>query len=303
VLADLDGVVVYDQRKESSLEGMAWERLRRFVEKGGRVWLETGGNSIMRAKDELPGLFPVEGTEYGDLGRSWQLGGDWARAVKAEGLKPLVYGEDVWQMSYAQDEGVKEGAKVVLRQNGHPVGVAMDLKKGKVLWTGVNWFFRQEAHKENGLKEAQPVKLMLEKMFDGLDEQTAEAEVEFIRPEETKIFGKGFKGVVYKYTKWPGWTAYAQADGEKKKLKIYTAGPELMYASVPKEMRGKEVEVRFEYKGPVFDWICLGITVVAIGIVGVYLITGRVMLPKRSRRKGKGKQKKKSIKSWWDDES
>jgi len=301
VLADLDGVVIYDQRKQGRLDGAAWKRLKKFVERGGKVWVETGGNSIMREKSSLPELLPVKGTRYGDLGKSWQVEGDWVKEIGVNKLEPLVYEDDVWQLSYSQNDWLREGAKVVLSQAGYPIGVEKEIGKGRVLWTGVNWFFRQEAHKENDLREIQPVKLMLEKMWGKFDRQVVEGEVEFVSPRETKIVGKGFRGVVNKTIWWPGWEAVAKTNDKEEELRIYMAGPGLMYVVVPEEMRDEEVEVRFEYKGARLDWICLGITVIATGIVVVYLITGRVVLLERLRKRLKRKSKVKS-KSWWDDE-
>jgi hypothetical protein len=306
ILKDLDGVVVYDQRKQGWFDAGAWERLRRYAEQGGRVWLETGGNSVMRNKGNLPSLFPVKAVEYGDLGRTWQLEGDWAGEIGITQLAPLVFGNDIWKISYSQDNLVKPGAQVVLRQAGYPVGVEMDLGKGKVLWTGMNWFFRQEAYKENGLKEAQPVRLMLNKLFGEFDHPVIKAEIDWVKPEEVKVMGEGLRGVINKTNHWPGWTATAEAGGMNKKLRIYTAGPELMYVSIPQDWQDKPVTVSFQYRGAPLDWICLGITVGSSLVVIYYLITGHWFmenwLKARLKLKIKIGTEKKTIKSWWEDE-
>lgn len=286
VLDIVDGIVINEQTSRSLFEAAAWRRLKQFVKDGGKLWVETGGNSIMRGKRGLPGVLPMQALDYGDLGKEWQLTGELTEAIEAEKLSALMYEADAWKLSYALDQTVKEGAKVLLRQDDRPVAVEMDIGEGKVLWTGVNWFYRQEAYRKNGFNEVRPIGILMEGLLGDLDKVKIEADkVEFVEPEEAKISGKGFKGVLYKYNKWPGWTAKAEADGKKKKLKIYTAGPELMYVSVPEEMGEKEVEVRFKYKGSMIDWVSLGITIMAIGIVGVYLLTGKVWLPKWMKKK------------------
>jgi hypothetical protein len=293
VLAIVDGIVINEQTRRGLFEAAAWRRLSQFVKAGGRLWVETGGNSIMRDENRLLEVLPLQTLDYGDLGKEWQLTGELAGVMEQKKLSALVYEADAWKLSYALEETVKEGARVLLRQNDQPIAVERDMEEGKVLWTGVNWFYRQEAYRKNGFNEVKPIGILMKRLLGDLDKVKIEAdEVEFIEPEEARITGKGFKGVLYKYNKWPGWTAYAKADGKKKKLKVYTAGPELMYVSVPEEMRGKEVEVRFKYKGAMSDWLFLGVTVIAIGVVGVYLLTGKVWLPKWSKKRFKLKSKR-----------
>jgi len=290
-LAFLDGVVINEQRK-GLLDGLGWARLKKFVEEGGKVWIETGGNSIMRAKRSLPAVFPLKRTEFGGLGREWQLTGELAEVVKVESLSPLEFGDDVWQISYAEEDQLREDARVLLAQEGKPIAVERELGQGKVLWSGLNWFYRQEAYRKDGLNEVVPVRIFIERLFGDLEEMSIGAVREFVGPGEARLRGWGLSGVVYKYTKWPGWTAYVEADGKKEKLKIYTAGPELMYVAVPEEMRDKQAEVGFEYKGSAIDWLSLGITMAAIGVVGVYLATGRVVLLKQIKKRFKMKAKK-----------
>jgi len=293
VLDMVDGIVVNEQTRRGLFEGAAWRRLSQFVEAGGRLWVETGGNSIMKDRNGLPEVLPLQTLDYGDLGKEWQLTGELAGVMEQKKLSALMYEADAWKLSYGLEETVKEGARVLLRQNDQPIVVERDMGEGKVLWTGVNWFYRQDAYRKNGFNEVRPIGLLMKRLLGDLDKVKIEAdEVEFIEPEEARIAGQGFKGVLYRYNKWPGWTAEAKVDGKKKKLKVYTAGPELMYVSVPEEMRGGEVEVRFKYKGSMSDWLFLGVTVIAIGVVGVYLSTGKVWLPKWIKTRFKLKSKR-----------
>jgi len=304
-LAILDGVVINEQERKGVLDGGGWRNLKKFVESGGKVWIETGGNSVFRDKGSLPGMLPGYKTSFSDLGEAWQMTGELASEMKAFGLSPLKFDEDAWKLSYFDEKQLIEGVNVLLSQAGKPIVVERELGKGKVLWSGVNWFYRYERFRDNWLNEVKPVKLLTERLFGEWKQQS---EVEFVKPEETRLKARGIKGVVYKYNMYPGWTAYAESEGKKKKLEIYPAGPEVMYVSVPEGMRDGEVEVVFKYKGSLIDWISLGITIVGIGVVGIFLVTGRVVFSAKLKdrlkikKSGKSGKKGKSLKKWWDDE-
>jgi hypothetical protein len=297
--------VINEQERRGLFDRRGWKNLQAFVERGGSVWVETGGNSIYKSKGSLPELLPGHRTNFDDLGQTWELGGELKSQMAAFELSPLKYDADSWSLSYMDEKQLREGSRILVSQAGKPIVVERELGKGKVLWSGVNWFYRYDKFRDNWLKEVRPIGLFMERLFGRWGEQAIEAKVELVAPGESRLTVNGAKGVVYKVNKYPGWTAYAQSRGKKERLEIYAAGPELMYVGVPEEMQADQVEVVFKYNGAPTDWLALGITIVGLVVVGVFLISGRVMLPSRLKKwfKVKGsRRRKRSIRQWWNDE-
>jgi hypothetical protein len=290
-LAAIDGLVINEQPRQGWLDGSAWARLNKFVKEGGKLWVETGGNSVMRARRTLPSVLPITETKFGDLGRTWQLEGEVANSVAANKLSPLEFEGDVWQISYTQPDDLREGAKVLLAQAGKPIAVEKELGSGKVLWTGLNWFYRQDAYRQNAFNEVKPVAIFINRLFGDLPRKRLKPDrIELAKPEKATLTAQGMSGVLYKYNNWPGWTVTAEAGGMKKHLRIYTAGPELMYVSIPQDWQDKPVTVSFQYKGAPFDWICLGVTLLAIGGIAIYLSTGKIILPEKIKQRWNDKK-------------
>lgn len=304
MLANVDGLVLYNFKAGGIFYSRGWNGIFNFVEQGGKVWIEGGGNSSEREKQNLPRVFPITASQYGSLGKDWQPGGEYADKINFSSLEPLVYRDTAWQVSYAPSGSVKPGAKVLLTQKGNPVAVEQAIGKGKVIWTGANFWYRPEEYRQNGLKEIVFVELFLNELMGKLSPKRLEAQVERRDPEHIQVRGQGFSGVVFKETNWPGWNAAVENGSQRKKVPVFAAGPELMYIPVPKEMREGMIEVSINYQGDPFNWLSFFISLTSFLAVVLYLIFGgrlfRRFLPKKITEHPRGIRMK--VSSWWESE-
>lgn len=301
----IDGLVIYDFRKKNSLlYNQGWNKIAQFVNRGGRVWIESGGNSTERENKLLPEAFPIKSSKYGDLGREWQPKGPIVRQFDFSTLEKLEYRGDPWHLSYTTEEAVKEGATVLLKQNDKPVAVEKKSHQGLVLWTGLNLFYRPMEYSENGITEAGLIKIFLGRLLEGLPKGKVETGFKREKPELYTVEGQGFSGIVFKQNNLPGWKAKAFYADKKKSLSILPAGPELMYIALPKEAIDQPVKVKIYYQGDPFHWLCFFITVIACLVVLDQIFGGhllKLLRLKRFRYKP-AKSRFTKIKTWWERE-
>jgi len=302
-LSLVDALVIYDFGKGGLFYSYGFDKILDFVKNGGKVWVETGGNSTERESPNLPAIFPIVSNQYGSLGKDWQPGGELASKIDFSLLEPLVYRKDPWNISYTELKNVKPGAKVLLTQKDYPVAVKYEIGKGEVLWTGVNFWYRPEEYRKNGLNEVVFIKLFLEELFGELPQKRILSSVERERPEKIEVKGRGFSGVVFKENHWPGWVAKVSSSGKEKRVPIFTAGPELMYISIPKDMREGEIRVFLNYQGNPSYWFAFFVSCFSILLTAGYLIFRNRFLRFFSIFNFKvfGKIKKRAY-SWWGGE-
>lgn len=276
-LALVDALVIYDFPKGGFSYAKGWQAIYNFVQKGGKVWIETGGNSGERESSSLPAVFPVTTTRYGSLERTWQPGGELAGEIDFSSLEPLVYRGTPWQVSYAPQETVKPGAKVLLTQKGYPVAVEQNIGEGKVIWTGVNFWYRPEEYRKNGMEEIKPLKLFLEELLGELPPVRVEASLVRLVPEKVWLAGEGISGVVFKENYSSGWQAIIEAGGEKRRLPILIAGPGLMYVDFPEEVKGEKIELSLDYRGESVHHLAFWVSL-ASGLMMIDLVIGSFVL-------------------------
>jgi len=305
-LALVDALVIYDFKKGNPLfYRSGWDKVLNFVKNGGQVWIETGGDSVEKESVSLPAAFPITASKYGPLDKDWYPGGELASKIDFSSLGPLVFQDTPWRASYASPEEVKPEARILLTQKGYPVAVAQQVGKGRILWTGLNFWYRPEEfrHQGKGMNEAGVVKLFWEELFGELPQRKVQSQVERSEPEHIEVVGQGFSGVVFKENNWPGWKAVVDAGGKKRGVPIFTAGPELMYIPVPKDMRTGEIKVLIDYHGDPFYWFCFFISLVSFLLVVLYLVLGDFILKRFAPKKVLHPEGiKMRISGWWERE-
>lgn len=292
---DVDSLVLYNF-SESAFSSCGWNTIENFVKEGGKVWVETAGDSEIRESKDLPAVFPVTSTHYGSLDKNWQSGGELSSKIEFSLLEPLVYRGDPWKFSYANENEIKEEAKVLLSQKGKPVVVERNMGKGKVIWSGVNFWYRPEEYRKNGMQEVKPIGVILSRLINLVRNETA-AKIERISPERAEILGKDFSGIVFKENYSTGWSARVERNGKKIKIPILIAGPGLMYINIPPALRKGDIKVHLIYEGELLHWLALFVTIISI-IIAIDLILGGHIVSKFGFNK-LGKR----IKNWWKDEN
>jgi len=201
---------------------------------------------------------------------------------------------------------IREESRVLVTQVGKPVVVERKLGQGKIIWSGLNSWYRPWEFKANGMVEVQVLDVILTKLLETPYQPGVEVKVIREKPEKITVEGSNLSGVIFKENHLPGWKAWVNVNGKKQSLKIYSAGPDLMYIPLSKELENKPVEVSLIYQGPWSYWLLFFISIVSFILVMVEIITnGYVSRRLRLSRMGKiidTEKHFKTVRGWWDKE-
>ena len=306
-LSDFDAVFLYDYRYKheksfNKYPSDPWDKLAAYVRNGGKLFLETG--SEVKESDiknlpvrELPEVFPVNKTAFGQLGNAWQLTSenpDFLSAVKTDNFSPLIYNDSAWKLSYALPADLRTNAQAVLRQEGKVILASYTLGQGKVYWSGLTLPYHIKTY--NNWEESQLFRKILDELVGMKDEGVLSFDFSRPKSEKIELSGRDFSGVLFKENINPGWQA--KVNGEKSK--IYKTALGFMYTRIPAEKIKNNITVNFTYRGQPSLNFLFYLSLLTIALVSVYcFIEGKINLKKKI---GLEKTKKKLTKWWEKDE-
>ncbi|MFZ5366476.1 MAG: hypothetical protein ACOZBZ_04295 [Patescibacteria group bacterium] len=270
-------------------------------------YLKQGGNLIWEnwESPEIPELSP-----FSLLEKSQVEGGIWNLSVNPDSktpgvdfnsFSPPLYNNTPWKITTGKTDTLKPWAKVLLSSGDKPLLVSGDFAKGKIIWSGFNFFYHLNAYKN--LEEAKLFYQILEEVAWVSKENNISFKANFINPQkrEIKIEGEA-KGVLFKESYHPNWHAYEIGqDGQRKNLKIELAGPGMMYAFLG-EGGAYPIRVFFEYRFSLIEKLGFLLSLLTVVVLLFYgLKLGLVeMAILRLRKKSMPTLKK--TKGWWNDE-
>jgi len=303
-LTNFDALILYQYDYHNP--DKAWSLIEDYLEKGGKVFIDTGTEVRetdtvklpSRSMTELPVIFPLKRVIREDLGQEWELEaapGSLTEGVDFTKFSPLLFNGGVWNISHPPTEAdLRPGAQVILRQQGKPVVVIASQGSGTVIWSGVNLPYHviREYNQEEGRFFE---KLLSELVSFSGGETTSNSQ--FISPRERPIKVSNSRGVLFKEQFYDGW----QATLNGKDLDIYKAGPSspgFMYVKLPKNAVG---EVRFKYSGSLVAKFYSAVSLVTILFILDYLLGGKTLI---ALIRFLFKPVKQRTASWWekDDE-
>lgn len=216
----------------------SWGLLQKYVENGGGLIIETGYSPEISASS-IPLPSPVENTIKTDFGKEWSfknVNSPITDGVDFQAFSPAVYDSGPWGVSTTRNESLRNWAKPVLWDSGHPLVVMGEYGKGRVVWSGLN--LPEHISEYRNLQEA----LFLSKMVDWVSESnrtslgdSSKYVVDRPNPEKVVVtLQDNFSGVLFKEFKIDNWKAYLEdSSGRRLNLEIYPAGPKFMYALIP----------------------------------------------------------------------
>ncbi|MBI4318638.1 MAG: response regulator [Chloroflexi bacterium] len=253
----------------------AFAKLEGYIRSGGGLYVDTG--SLVRDSDSmnLPAVFPVDRLKRGPLEIRWNATtppNEPVGQVDASILSELVYDDGLWALSYAPEEGdVRAWGRVVLGQAGRPVMVAGRLDRGRVVWSGVNlpYHVTYYANVSEALLFARAVRWTAAEVPKSTVYSTSR-----VGSEALTVSGQGFKGVLFKENGYDGWEARVTSERGSRNLKIYRAGPDLMYVPVAADDESERLSVEFRYNGQASDWLLLHVSILALLLSLDYVLLG-----------------------------
>ena len=275
----------------------AFTTLSAYVSSGGKVFIETGGETKESARLDLPALFPFLGADRTGLGLRWEItfaSDPVFRGIDFEAFSPPVWEEGEWKFSYPVTE-VDPQARVLLEQKEKPILVRYSLGKGTVLWSGMNLAYH--VHANMNVEESKLFVNLVQSLVPLTFHEVSAGEPKFITSRTVGFrSNQGGKGILFKEQFYPGWKITVNG----KVARAYTAGPAYPgYIYVPTE-GGNPVEARFEYWGRP-SWYVGWLFSLFVGFVllDLSLFEGRFM---GQRVILLGQKLAKRIGNWWERE-
>lgn len=297
-LSKFQGIILHSYNYHN--KNKAFDSLKKYIEKGGKVFIDTGAESPDSDSKDLPEIFPFKSTVREGLGKSWEIqaGSDSIlNDIKVNEFSPLIFDEDEWKLSYSEENSVKDGSIILLSQKGKPVLVKRKIGSGELIWSGMNLLYHY-----NQYKNEQEGKLFLNiarNLVAISKNKPIDAKAAWLSPEKVTLSSTASaKGVLFKEQFYDGWSA-KMVSPDKKGLKIYKAGPTypgFMY--VPVSTNGP-YEISFNYKGNVRSYFIYIFTIVLI----IFILDNAIFSGFLTKRVNFFKQfanKKATV--WWEKE-
>ena len=299
-LLNFDAVIIsnYDYKNK----GKTFGNLYKYVDRGGKIFIDTGSDVKESTESNLPDIFPMKKSRRGSVGQEWQLdqsGSDLLKNVTLKNFGPLIFNGDDWKISFPDGE-LREGAEVILKQKDKPVLIKRQIGKGQVVWSGVNLTYHYNQYKV--VDEAKLIVNIIQDFVKIEERPLIWGNADWVKPEKVKIDTKSkVRGILFKEQGYKGWSARLSSENNKK-LSIYLTGPTypgFMY--VPLGNLTKEpVAVQFNFSG---DFNSKFVSM--ISIFAVLFILERIILSGFVFGKTLGVLKvgfMKRIMFWWERE-
>lgn len=272
----------------------AFDLLTNYVKDGGNVWLEVA-NTQERESDNLPEIFPVSQSNEKEI-TDWNLrqGRGLSLDIELKKIPPPDYEGKAWKAVFGS--GLKPWAKPVFLSGEKILFAEGKLGKGQVIWSGMNFPFHLTSNRSP--EETRLLKSIL-KRWATFEKEVNSGKATFIHPEKREIIlEKEARGVLFKESYFQNWHAYAEAKGDKKRLDILRAGPDLMYVFVPQGTN----KIIFDYRLSWVEklgWLISIITFILVVLYGLELAS---RIPFFSRATTPLVRFQKKIFSWWEKE-
>lgn len=317
-LAQFEMIVLHGYQYDD--QERTWGKLAKYLEQGGRVWVETGWQYAAQdwQLEEAPACLPMKslGWEKYDPKGSFKLEGVIGQgAVEVGKFTPLEWEGEAWGVSGGGRDQVRDWAKVILSYEDQPVVVGGNWGKGKIVWSGMNVF--AHAYDKKNEEEVKFLGLAFDWLAEGLPRKELKASFSREYPDRVEInLEEGASGkttVYWREAYHPDWRAKrVGVNGEQQKLKVYRGGPGMVLVRLGEVQKGEKVILEFKPGWPdvTAKWISI------LGGLGfAFWLTDKVVLGGKLT-KGLGKKFgweklrgrlvfsdwKKGVKSWWESD-
>jgi len=253
--------------------------IEEFVKQGGKLVIETNPDQdLKREKTSLPSFYPLDEFEMIEL-EDWHLkgSGDFIN-YDFSNFAPSQYEGYPWKGAKTRVAQVRDWAQPLVFSGNQVLVVGGQLGEGKVIWSGVNLPFHAEYH-QNFQEIEFLAKLWLGEVEKSETTTEENYSVEVINPEKhaiietitradrrSIILNQRAEGVLFKESFFPSWKAKVHRNGKGQGLKIFPAGPSLMYVFLG-EIEDFPARVVFEYH---LSW--LEITSRVLSLVAFFLM-------------------------------
>lgn len=293
-LKKFDALILYRYDYHNGIR--AWDLIKKYLQDGGNVYIDTGSEVKESASSNLPDYFPFGKSIRKDIGTSWSVSDadeNFIKNVNFSNFSGLSYDGGPWNVSHPTNE-LSKSAKVILKNNGKVVAAQTQVGSGELIWTGFNLPYHTIYN--NNLDEATFLKNLLGAIIDFSQKNIGDYKINWISPEKREINYSNARAVLFKEEAFPTWKAVSEKGDN---LSIYKAGPTSPgYIYVPLDPNVKSGKVMLSYHGEVIWWVCWGISLASILLILEMIIFGKSLTTIPARRTFL--KVRRLILGWWD---
>jgi hypothetical protein len=300
-LKHFDAIILYNYDYYN--KGNAYKLLTEYVQDGGKLFIDTGGEIADADSTGLPDLFPIKTSQRKEMQTEWNLNphdSPLTQDISFTDFGPPVFNGKPWKFSYPISSGdISTDAKVILENQGNPIVAEKSLGNGKVIWSGMNlpYHFNQYHVQE----EAKFFKNILQELVGVSEHPIVPVLAKWKSPERIDInWNSQVKGILVKEENY-GWSASSATNGLGS-LKTYSAGPTypgFIYVPV-NPVQSDSYQMTVTYTGKVIYWVQSAVTILAVLILlELIIFDGKIIGKPTKVLTHKGK---KIIHSWWEKE-
>jgi len=242
-----------------------------YLQGGGGVFLEANDSPDYQSKS-LPEPFPIAETHTSSVIDEWLFKASHhpiTDGINFTAFSPPLFGGNPWGVSTSGM--VRKWAGVILSSGGVPLIVAGEYGSGRVVWSGMNLLYHELNYRNR--EEGRFIASILRWLGGAGEVSTPRYRADFINPHKRIVeLEEPCRGILFKEHYFRQWHATLEGDGVREKLKIYLAGPGMMYIPLP---RGVEAESRITIQYDLSLPEKAGYMVSVISLIALLIITWR----------------------------
>jgi len=251
-LKNFDAVILHGYTYSKGTR--AWELLYDYVSAGGSIFVDTGWQFEIPEWEfeNAPPVLPAGSLAWTDYGRAsqYELGDpDVAGDVSLVDFSPLIWEQDPWSVSSADKSEVRDWGRAVLSVEGHPIVIAGELGRGRVVWSGMNLLSHVVAY--NNGEEARFLGNLLTWLVRGRQGiELNDTSVVRVRPDTVRLDSRISPGNItwlyWREAYYPNWHAYMSDGDVEHEIPIFRAGPGFILMPIESDAEGVSVRLAWE---------------------------------------------------------
>lgn len=287
----------YDYRNRK-----VFDKFTDYVNRGGKIFVDTGGEVKDSKSDKLPEIFPMKDSVSGEMGKEWELGlfeSPFIKEVELDSFGPLIFNQNPWKITTPKNKDLKAGSTVILTHKDKPILVERKIGQGDVVWSGFNAIYHYNQYRSRS--EGKLLLNIVEELTRFKDVPSViHTSVSWVKPEKViASVDQKAGGILFKEQGYEGWQAKIISSG--KALPIFKAGPTFpgfMYVPLDGVDFGSKVEFNFVGDYHNFIWAAINLITVLI-LLEMIFFKGKLVGDWLGLRAGKFRSK---VFSWWEKE-
>ncbi len=272
--------------------------LKNYLEQGGKLLFDTGGEVKESESKNLPEWFPFRQSERKGLGREWNLDfearDETFQDVDVPAFAPPLFDKNEWSFSFPLNS-VKPESVVLLKQNSKPLLIRSKVGLGTLYWSGMNLVYHIQYY--TNLPESNLFMRILTALvpLELHDYTQANPNFEGSNVINIKSPSSG-RGILIKRQMFDDWSAIVKG----QRLKLIKSGPSFPgFIYIPLDNKGS-VEGQIRYEGNKEHYIYWILTaVMGLLLFDLSILNGSLLM--KQLRKLYGFFRKKTA-SWWEKE-